>query len=113
MPLLALGLVDALHTLRVARVVVQELKRNIGLREAVNRIVLPVVLPLLTSIGLILVAATVLAGETSYLYWMVPVVALVLTNAATNAWDLMLGLAKYKLQRAGGDASIEVEPGAE
>jgi hypothetical protein len=38
-----------------------------------------------SGIGLILVAATVLAGQTSYLYWMVPIIALLLTNAATNA----------------------------
>jgi hypothetical protein len=44
---------------------------------------------------------------------MVPIVAVVLTNAATNAWDLMLGLAKYKLRRAGGETSIRVEPRGE
>lgn len=44
--------------------------------------------------------------STPFLYWMVPIVVLLLTNAATNAWDLMLGLARYKLPPvANGDTS--------
>jgi hypothetical protein len=94
--------VDALSTLWVARAVITTLERPTSLHDALTLIVLPVVLPLVSGIGLILVAATVLAGQTSYLYWMAPIIALLLTNAATNAWNLMLGLAKYKLQRAKG-----------
>jgi hypothetical protein len=105
--------VDALRTLRVARFVVNAMKQNAGLQDAVSRIVVPVVLPLFSSIGLIAVAATVLAGNTSYLYWMVPIVALILTNAATNAWDLMLGLARYKHRRATKDPPIGIEKSGE
>jgi hypothetical protein len=113
LPLLALGVVDVLRTLRVARVVITALKQHPSLQDAVNRIVLPVLLPLVSGIGLIVVAATVLNGMTSYLYWMVPIVALILTSAATNAWDLMLGLARYKLRRAGRIATSGVETSSE
>ncbi|HEX6507436.1 MAG TPA: hypothetical protein VF221_07380, partial [Chloroflexota bacterium] len=99
LPLLAVGVADALTTVWVGRVVLTELKRNESLRNAVNQFVLPVVMPLVSSVGLILIALTVLSGTTSYLGWMVVVVALILGNAATNAWDLMLGLARYRGRR--------------
>ncbi|MDQ2740686.1 MAG: hypothetical protein M3Z66_00030 [Chloroflexota bacterium] len=92
LPLLAFGLVDVLRAIRVARLVIFTPER----------------LPLVSSIGLILVAATLLTGTTEYLYWMVPIIGVMLTNAATNAWDLMLGLAKYKGRRAGDDDPSDV-----
>jgi hypothetical protein len=98
LPLLALDGVDALSTLWIGRAVIRALKRPASVQDALTLIVLPLVLPVLNGIGLILVAATVLAGETSYLYGMVPIVALLLANAATNAWNLMLGLGEYKLR---------------
>lgn len=104
LPLLAFGIVDVLRTLRLSRVVVSTPEVSVGLERTVTRLLLPVFLPLVSGIGLILVAATLLAGTTAYLYWMVPIVGVMLTNAATNAWDLMLGLARYKIQRTGGDA---------
>jgi len=55
----------------------------------------------------------VLASETSYLYWMVPIIALVLANAATNAWNLMLGLARYKRRHRGEESSLGVETASE
>jgi hypothetical protein len=113
LPLLALGIVDALWSLWLVRVVIRARKRSVGLQDVVNRILLPVVLPLASSIGLMTVAATVLASETSYLYWMVPIIALVLANAATNAWDLMLGLARYKRRRGGKESSLGVETAGE
>lgn len=109
LPLLALGGVDAVRTIRATRVVTRVLKGETDLQDAVNRIVFPVVLPLISSVGLILVGATVLAGETSYLNWLVPIVAVILTNASRNAWDLMLGLARYKLRRAREDTPGTVE----
>jgi hypothetical protein len=48
-----------------------------------------------------------------YLYWMVPIVGVMLTTAAANAWDLMLGLAKYKAQRTGRDDSTGVTQSGE
>jgi len=101
LPLIAFGIVDVLRTFRVGRAVWSTRERFSGLEGAVTRIGLPVALPLASGIGLTLVAATLLAGTTQYLYWMVPIVGVMLTNAATNAWDLMLGLAKYKANRGG------------
>jgi hypothetical protein len=112
LPLLALGLVDGMRSLRAARVV-KDLRRAIEAQDLGNRFVLQKVLPVASSIGLVLVAATVLAGTTAYLTWMVPIVALILANAATDAWDLMLGLAKYKLRRTGTEASDKGESSGE
>jgi hypothetical protein len=97
LPLLAVGLVEAIRTVRVSRDAVRGLRQSDGSRDFTNRIVVSVALPLASSIGFILIAATILAGTTAYLYWMVPIVAVVLTTAASNAWDLMLGLARYRL----------------
>lgn len=95
-PLLALGILGMLPAILGGRAVVRALRRSSRRESVAIHMVRPVVLPLLSGIGLILVAATVLAGTTSYLYWMVPVVALILTNAAIDAWQLMLGLAQHK-----------------
>jgi hypothetical protein len=100
-PLLAIGAVDGARTARTARVIIPDVRRHFQLRHVTDRLLIPIVLPAVGSLGLIAVAATVLAGMTGYLYWMVPIVAVILTSAATNAWDLMLGLAKYKVRRAG------------
>jgi len=109
LPLLALGVVDTVRTGWSARVIVRAGKNASGRRDAVTRTPLSVVLPLLSGLGLIALAATVLAGETSYLYWMVPIIAGILASAATNSWNLMLGLAQYKSRRPRGDASIGIE----
>lgn len=109
LPLLAVGLVDGVRSVRATRLVIGTRQRNAGVEGIISRIVLPVVVPLASSAGLIIVAATLLSGQTTYLYWMVPIVALILTSAATSAWDLMLGLARYKIRKAAGEASSEVE----
>ncbi len=103
LPLLAFGIVDVLRTFRVGRAVLSTRQRWNGLEGALTRIGLPVALPLVSGIGLTLVAATLIADTTQYLYWMVPIIGVMLTNAATNAWDLMLGLARYKAKRAAVD----------
>lgn len=100
-PLLAVGAVDVARTLRAGKHILKTFKRSAGWRGAVNRFGLPVVLPLFSSLGLIAVALSLLHGDTAYLYWLVPIVVGILTSAATNAWDLMLGLARYRLQRDG------------
>ena len=100
LPLLAFGAVDVTRTLRVAFAVVNTRQNSSGPEGAVRRIGLPVALPLASGIGLVLIALTLLSGSTMYLYWMVPVVGVMLTNAATDAWNLMLGLARYRADRA-------------
>jgi hypothetical protein len=109
LPLLALGIVDSIRTLRHARVVIRAPRRSFGSRDGAYGVLFPVVLPLASGVGLIVVAATVLASQTTYLYWMLPIIALVLANAATSAWDLMLGLARFKRRRADKEPPIGVE----
>jgi hypothetical protein len=109
LPLLAFGIVDVLRTLRVGFSVLNARERSNGLNGAVMLIGVPVALPLASGIGLALIAANLLLGTTDYLYWMVPVMGVMLTNAATNAWELMLGLAQYKARRASGQ---EISGGA-
>lgn len=48
--------------------------------------------PTVCFVTLIIVAATVLRGETKYLYWLVPVMILLLIAASRNAWDLLMRL---------------------
>lgn len=101
LPLLAFGIVDVLRSLHVGRTVLTTRSDPDRVEGAMTLIGLPVALPLASGIGLVLIASTLIAGTTEYLYWMVPVIGVMLTNAATNAWDLMLGLARYKGNRVG------------
>lgn len=98
-PLLALGAADMLQTVLDGRSVVKELTYAMGWQRIATRIIPPVVLPLASSIGLMVVAASVVAGMTSSLYWMMPIVVLILSTAALTAWELMLGLADLKSDR--------------
>jgi hypothetical protein len=110
LPLLALGLADGLRTLRVGRDVNKARKLRTGVRDAVSRFVQPILLPLVSAIGVILVSATVLARTTSYLLWTVPIVGVLLTSAATSAWDLVLRLASCKRRRAGEEVGVSAAP---
>jgi hypothetical protein len=120
LPLLAFGIIDVLRTLRVGRTVLRNRERTNGLDGAVMLVGGSVALPLASGVGLVVVAASLLSGTTEYLYWMVPVMGVMLTNAATNAWELMLGLAEFRAQRAatqirsevgtGGDESVDESP---
>lgn len=48
-------------------------------------------LPVLSLTGVVVIAVTVLLGYTDGLYWLVPVMIIMLANASRNAWDLLLG----------------------
>jgi hypothetical protein len=109
LPLLGLGLVDALGTFRVGSNAIRGLRGHISAGATLHRLGLSVALPFAGSLGLIVVAATIIAGTTAYLYWMVPVVAVILTSAATNSWDLMLGLARYKIRHVDGNTTRGAE----
>ena len=100
-PLLALGVVAMLWAIQEGRAVVKELNHTEKWQILANRIVRSVAIPLLTGILLISIAANILAGTTACLYWLVPVVVLILSTASLNAWDLMLGLARHKARRSG------------
>jgi hypothetical protein len=49
-------------------------------------------IPTICFITLLIIAISVLAGQTSGLYWLVPVMILLIWNASLNAWDLLLRL---------------------
>jgi hypothetical protein len=106
-PLLVLGLLGMLLSILSGRTVIRGLRHTAGWEDIAVHIVRPIVVPVVSDIGLVLVAATVLTGTTSYLYWLVPVVVLVLTNASIDAWQLMLGLAEHKVRRSSGHASAD------
>ncbi len=50
--------------------------------------------PALCFVTLMIIAASVLLGRTNGLYWLVPVMSLLLVAASRNAWDLLLRLRK-------------------
>jgi hypothetical protein len=104
-PLLALGAAGLADTAWAARVLLGHLKKGTAVRDTAKRVVISVVAPVCASAGMVLVAATVVAGRTAYLGWLVPVVVLTLAHAAANAWDLILGLARAKLREADEDSS--------
>jgi hypothetical protein len=50
------------------------------------------VVPMLGFVTLLIVAVSVLLGQTGGLYWLVPVMILLVVSASGNAWDLLLRL---------------------
>jgi modulator of FtsH protease len=50
------------------------------------------VVPTVCFLALLVVAGSVLLGETGGLYWLVPVMILLVVAASRNAWDLLMGL---------------------
>jgi hypothetical protein len=49
-------------------------------------------IPTLCFVTLMIIAVSVLLGQTSGLYWLVPVMILLIWDASLNAWDLLLRL---------------------
>jgi hypothetical protein len=49
-------------------------------------------LPIVALISVIVIAVSVLAGQTTAFYWLVPVMLLFLASATRNAWDLFIGM---------------------
>jgi hypothetical protein len=48
--------------------------------------------PMLCYVALVIIAASVLLGRTRGLYWLVPVMILLILGASGNAWELLLRL---------------------
>jgi hypothetical protein len=44
---------------------------------------------------------------------MVPIVVLILSTAAFNAWELMLGLARHKVRHSSARVSADAKPSGE
>jgi hypothetical protein len=49
-------------------------------------------IPTLCFVTLMIIAVSVLLGQTSGLYWLVPVMIMLIWDASLNAWDLLLRL---------------------
>lgn len=109
-PLIALGILYMFLTVLDGRTVVRELRYTAGWENIAIHIIRPIAVPLVSGVGLVLTAASVLASTTSSLYWMAPIVVLILTNAAIDAWQLMLGLAQQKVRRSRGHVSTDASP---
>jgi hypothetical protein len=58
-------------------------RRNLAIRFAI---------PVVCFITLAIIGISVLMGETGGLYWLVPVMILLIIDASINAWDLLLRL---------------------
>jgi hypothetical protein len=72
--------------------------RFLGMRRYRSRrwgrrlLVLRFAIPMLCFVALMIIAVSVLLGRTSGLYWLVPVMILLIFEASLNAWDLLLRL---------------------
>ena len=58
--------------------------------------VVRVIVPVLYQVTTVLVAITVLSGQTDSLYWLVWVIISILLSASMNAWGLMIRLSAYR-----------------
>jgi hypothetical protein len=54
--------------------------------------------PTICYLSLTVIAASVLLGQTSGLYWLVPVMIMLLVAASRNAWDLLLRLRETPIE---------------
>lgn len=113
LPLVVFGLIDLGRTVRLVHVMRHERDRMAELLGAVTDFG-RFGLGLASSIGLLAVSITILAGTTQYLYWLVAVIGILLVGAAENCWNLLLNLAVAKRRLAGliAPAGAEALPGA-
>ena len=95
-PLLLLGVLGIFWTQRLVKRARSERKQGHALFGLEDESLLALAVPLVSNALLIVVAATILAGKTAYLGYMVGVIAMVLSGATNESWNLMLKLAKAK-----------------
>ncbi len=88
LPLLGMGLYGLFITLRRFWATARNPQRNWGRGSLARRFALPT----LCYITLLVVAVSVLTGSTDGLYWLVPVMILLVVDASLNAWNLLLRL---------------------
>jgi hypothetical protein len=113
LPLLALGLLDAANNMRLLVLTWREQANWRALLGEAAGLLATVALPLVSSIALIVVAASILSGQTDGLDWMVAIIAVILVGAATNAWNLMLSLARVKRRRSDHESGVSSATGTE
>jgi hypothetical protein len=88
LPLLGIGGFGLYYTLSRYLHTRKNLPRSWGKRSLTMRFVLPIICYATLSI----IAISVLMSMTDGLYWLVPVMILLIINTSINAWDLLLRL---------------------
>lgn len=88
LPLLGIGGYGLYHTLSQFQETRREQARQWGRSVVARRFALP----LLCFAALVIIAVSVLLGGIDGLYWLVPVMILLILAASRNAWDLLLQL---------------------
>jgi uncharacterized membrane protein len=94
-PLVIFGLFAVMGTASVVRVLQREKPRLVdllGSAGAIGRLSMGLV----SSLGLLILAGTILSGSTDYLDWLVGVIGVLLIGAADSSWSLLLDLAMAK-----------------
>ncbi len=86
LPLLGIGFYLSYSTVRNAMQARRMPARAWGRGSVTRRFVMPAV----CSAALLIIGATVPMGQTDGLYWLVPVMILLIVAATRNAWDLLL-----------------------
>ena len=89
LPLIIMGSIGLFDTISQFRKVQRSQRREWGVRTL--RLF---ALPVAAFIGLDVIAATILAGHTDGLYWMVAVMLILVTTAAGNAYRLLVDVAE-------------------
>jgi hypothetical protein len=88
LPLLGIGLYGLYRTVRESLETRRKRPRAWGRGGVARRFVVPI----LCFVTLVVIAVSVLLGQTYGLYWLVPVMILLIVTASSNAWQLLLRL---------------------
>jgi hypothetical protein len=100
LPLLSIGGLGLLNMVRQA-IRTRKIQRVWGKSTVTQRFTLPVV----SLVGMVVISVSVLMGQTAGLYWLVPVMILLLASASQNAWDLLI-----RIRASERDEAVRQEP---
>jgi hypothetical protein len=89
LPLLGIGGYGLYNTVRYLLVTRRKPRRDWGMGGGIAR---RFAIPAFCFGTLMIIAASVLFGQTSGLYWLIPVMILLILAASRNAWDLLMRL---------------------
>jgi multisubunit Na+/H+ antiporter MnhB subunit len=71
-----------------------EMHRNLPRTGGRGYLALRFAVPIICFVAVLIIAVSVLMGQTSGLYWFVPVVIVLFWVASINAWELLLQLGR-------------------
>jgi hypothetical protein len=100
LPLLSIGGLGLLNMVRQASRT-RKISRAWGKSTVAQRFTLPVI----SLVGVVAISVSVLMGQTASLYWLVPVMILLLASASQNAWDLLI-----RIRAPERDEAVRQEP---